>query len=272
MKKWLVLILIIVAAALILPISQAARNLSADKSSPDLEETIGGKIVEDTDKDIDNIPLEEDNIEEVIDYLADTTFEDEDGKLILKNTDDILVLVNKERNLPSDYIPSDLVVPNIKFSFDEVIDKRHLRKEAAQALEQMFEKAENSNIILYGVSGYRSYKTQKYLFDNKVNKVGEYEANLLVARPGQSEHQTGLAIDISSKSANFSLIEDFGQTVEGQWVNENAHRFGFIIRYKEDTTHITGYSFEPWHIRYVGIDMAEDIFEKNLTLEEYLSK
>lgn len=267
------LMVILVIAALIFPIRQAAINLFAEKSEPILADKIddGGGL--DANVDINDIPLYDNNIEEVedmVDYLADTTYEDEDGKLILKNTGDILVLVNKRRNLPSDYRPEDLVIPDVKFSFDDIIDKRHLRKEAATALEKMFYDAEKENIILYAVSGFRSYSTQSYLFGNKVSKVGEEEANLLVARPGQSEHQTGLAMDISSKSANFSLIEDFGQTIEGQWVNENAHRFGFIIRYKRDTTDITGYSFEPWHIRYVGIDVATEIYERNITLEEYL--
>ncbi|MCK9444410.1 MAG: M15 family metallopeptidase [Tissierellaceae bacterium] len=273
MKKRNFIVIVVVVAALIFPIRQAAINLFAEKSEPILADKIDDGEDLDTNVNIDDIPLYDNNIEEVedmTDYLLDTTFVDDSGKLILKNTDDILVLVNKRRNLPSDYKPSDLVIPDVKFSFDDIIDKRHLRKEAAHALEDMFREADNQNVILYGVSGYRSYNTQNYLFENKVSKVGEEEANLLVARPGQSEHQTGLAMDISSKSANFSLIEDFGQTTEGQWVNENAHRFGFIIRYKRDTTDITGYSFEPWHIRYVGVEVATEIYERNITLEEFL--
>jgi LAS superfamily LD-carboxypeptidase LdcB len=214
---------------------------------------------------------EEDLIsEEEIDYLVDTTYTDESGKLIIKNVDDILVLANKKRNLPSDYKPEDLVVPNVRFSFKEKLEKRYLRAEAAKALEELFKEAEKEEIILYAVSGYRSYNTQKGLFDRKVGKVGYEEANKLVAVPGQSEHQTGLAMDVSSKSANFSLEEIFGQTVEGKWLKNNAHRFGFIIRFQKEHVDITGYSFEPWHIRYVGEDVAPDIYEKNITLEEFL--
>jgi LAS superfamily LD-carboxypeptidase LdcB len=205
-----------------------------------------------------------------IDLLEDTTYEDEDGNLIVKNTDDILVLANKERNLPSDYKPEDLVIPNVRFPFEEDLEKKYLRKDAAYALEELFREADNDGIYLFAISGYRSYKTQKMLFDNKVNKVGIDAANLLVAYPGQSEHQTGLAIDVSAQSVGFTLEESFGQAEEGQWLQENAHNFGFIIRYQKETTDITGYSYEPWHIRYVGKEAAKEIFEKNITLEEYL--
>ena len=216
-------------------------------------------------------PIEGDEAEEEkIDYLSGTSYEDEEGRLIVKNTDDILVLVNKRRNLPADYKPDDLVIPNVRFSFKEKLEKRYLRQEAAEALEELFAEAEKEGIILFAVSGYRSFNTQKILFDNKVSKVGFEEANLLVAYPGQSEHQTGLAMDVSCQSVGFTLEEDFGQTVEGIWLKDNAHRFGYIIRYEKDTTDITGYSYEPWHIRYVGKDVAKEIYEKNITLEEFL--
>ncbi len=220
--------------------------------------------------EIDSPSEENEAEEETMDYLVDTSYEDEEGRLIVKNTDDILVLVNKRRNLPADYKPEDLVIPNVRFSFKEKLEKRYLRQEAAEALEEMFDSADKEGIFLFAVSGYRSYNTQKILFDNKVSKVGFEEANLLVAYPGQSEHQTGLAMDVSCQSVGFTLEEDFGQAVEGIWLKDNAHRFGFIIRYEKDTTDITGYSYEPWHIRYVGKDVAKEIYEKNITLEEFL--
>lgn len=220
--------------------------------------------------EVESTPIDNEPKEDEIDYLSDTTYEDEEGKLIVKNTDDILVLVNKRRNLPADYKPEDLVIPNVRFSFKEKLEKRYLRQEAAEALEELFAEAEKEGIILFAVSGYRSFNTQKILFDNKVSKVGFEEANLLVAYPGQSEHQTGLAMDVSSQSVGFTLEEDFGQAKEGIWLKDNAHRFGFIIRYGKDNTDITGYSYEPWHIRYVGKDVANEIYEKNITLEEFL--
>ncbi len=191
-------------------------------------------------------------------------------KNIIKNPDDILVLVNKKRDLASDYKPTDLVIPNVKFSFEGKDQKKYLRKEAATALEELFKAGEEENIDLCAVSGYRNYARQELLFNNKVKKVGVEAANKLVARPGQSEHQTGLAMDVSSKSANYSLEADFGQTAEGKWLKENAHKYGFIIRYPKEKVDITGYNYEPWHIRYIGKEVAAEIYEKSITLEEYL--
>ena len=228
-------------------------------------------IIQHTD-DIDKISEKNDDLHEhkKVDYLKDTTYKTKDEKFIVKNTDDVLVLVNKKRNLSSDYKPKDLVIPNIRFSFKEKLEKRCLRKEAADALEDLFKEADKEKVTLYAVSGYRSYNTQKSIFDRKVKNVGFHEANKLVAVPGQSEHQTGLAMDVSSRSVNSTLEENFGQTVEGKWLKDNAYRFGFIIRLPKETTEITGYSYEPWHIRYVGKEVAKEIYEKNITLEEFL--
>ncbi len=105
-------------------------------------------------------------------------------------------------------------------------------KEAAEKLEELFAAAKKENIILYGVSGYRSYQTQKYLFTSFTQRYGsEEKANQISARPGQSEHQTGLAMDVSSQSVNFGLEEEFGDTKEYAWLKENAHHYGYIVRY-----------------------------------------
>ncbi len=247
-------------------IEPTAINVKDDTSNP----IIVDKDIQNPISDTENISLDKNDSDENIDYLKDTTYEDENGKLVIKNTDDILVLVNKKRNLSADYKPEDLIIPNVKFPFKEKLEKKYLRKEAAEALEELFMKAEKEGIILYAVSGYRSYNTQKMLFDNKEKKVGFEKANLLVAYPGQSEHQTGLAMDVSSESVKFTLEENFGQAVEGKWLKDNAHKFGFIIRFQKETTDITGYSYEPWHIRYVGKEVAKEIFENNITLEEFL--
>ena len=190
-------------------------------------------------------------------------------KQLIENVDDILIVINKKRYLDSDYKPNDLVVPNVKFSFDGEHEKKYMRQEAASALEELFNQAKEEGIYLYAVSGYRSYSTQERLFKNRANRVGEEEANKLSARPGESEHQTGLAMDVTSQSAKFDLIEEFGDTEEGKWLKDNAHKFGFIIRYLKEKTDITGYSYEPWHIRYVGKDVAKKIYNEGITLEEY---
>lgn len=194
------------------------------------------------------------------------------GKSTIQNPLNILALVNKEYALPDHYIPADLVRPNVPFSFgDQDIEKSYLRKEAAEHLELLFAEAEKVGIELFAVSGYRSYTRQTMIFDAKVGQVGEAAAAQVVAVPGFSEHQSGLAMDISSKSVNLELIEDFGLTDEGKWLAENAHQFGFILRYPEGKESITGYQYEPWHFRYVGVEAAAIIFERDVTLEEYFN-
>lgn len=201
--------------------------------------------------------------------LADTVFINEDSLPIVTNPDNLAVVVNKERGLPQDYVPANLVKPNIPFSFDGESEKKYLQKEAAEALEQLFAKAKEDGIELFGVSGYRSYQTQHAIFHYNVQTQGEEEARQFSAYPGQSEHQTGLSIDVSSRSAGLALEQLFGDTEEGQWLEEHAALFGFIIRYPEGKEHITGYAYEPWHIRYVGTVIARDIIEQDITLEEY---
>ncbi|AOT73127.1 hypothetical protein Gferi_14015 [Geosporobacter ferrireducens] len=187
-----------------------------------------------------------------------------------KDLNDILILVNKTNGFPSDYKPNDLTVPNVRFSFEGPHEKQNMRKEAAQALESLFKSAEREGIYLYAVSGFRSYSRQQAIYKNNVQKLGQIEADRVSAKSGHSEHQTGLAMDITSKGAGFALSEEFAFTREGEWVAENAHKYGYIIRYEKGKEHLTGYKYEPWHLRYVGADAAKEIYEKDLTLEAYL--
>jgi len=183
---------------------------------------------------------------------------------------DYLILVNKEIALPEDFVPPNLTIPNVRFSQEGRAEIKHLQAAAAQALEAMFAAAEEEGIILYAVSGYRSYALQKSVYNRHVQNSGQEYADRISARPGHSEHQTGLAMDITSKSVGFGLKTKFGETPEGQWVAENAHRFGFIIRYPKGKEDLTGYNYEPWHLRYVGREAAKTIYENDLILEEYL--
>ncbi|AFV02853.1 D-alanyl-D-alanine carboxypeptidase [Dehalobacter sp. UNSWDHB] len=183
----------------------------------------------------------------------------------------IAVLVNKQNQLPSDYVPPDLVEVNIPFTFKEKAEKRMLRQEAAAKLEELFSAAKENGVIFYGVSGYRSYQTQQDLFASFTRRYGtEEKANQISARPGESEHQTGLAMDVSCQSVNFGLEETFGDTDEYVWLKDNAHRFGFIIRYPKGKEYLTEYTYEPWHLRYIGQDLATKLYEQHLTYEEYL--
>ncbi|MFF0825726.1 D-alanyl-D-alanine carboxypeptidase family protein [Brevibacillus sp. NPDC003359] len=200
------------------------------------------------------------------------TIKDVDGVPTVTNETDLSVVVNKQRALPADYIPPDLVEPNVPFPFDEKVEKRLLRAEAAQALEELFAKAKTEGIELYAVSGYRSYKTQRSLYETYVRTQGAEHAAAYSAVPGKSEHQTGLAMDVSGYDASTRLEESFSETPEGIWLAANCADFGFVIRYlkgKEDTT---GYAYEPWHLRYVGKEMAKEIMADGLTLEDYFSQ
>jgi len=187
------------------------------------------------------------------------------------DTSDILVIVNKEHLLARDYKPDDLVKVDVSFTTNVTEEEKTMRKAAAHALEELFAGAKESGIELCAVSGYRSFKCQKGIYNSKLKTRGKEYTEAYVAVPGQSEHQTGLAMDVGSfiplnKSNNY----DFGQTKEGKWLKENAHNYGFILRYPQDKEKITGYSYEPWHIRYVGLKAAREIKASSLTLEEYL--
>jgi zinc D-Ala-D-Ala carboxypeptidase len=196
-----------------------------------------------------------------------------DGKNVIQNSTNVMALVNKEFYLPEEYIPDDLVRPDVAFSFGEVnIEKSLMRREAAESLEKMFTNAAENGIELYAVSGYRSYSRQQSLFEAEINRVGIEKAEQAVAIPGASEHQSGLAMDISSRSNKLYLNEAFANTTEGKWLKENAHRFGFILRYPKEKMDITNYVYEPWHFRYVGVKAATIMYEHNWTLEEYFNE
>ncbi|ASR49252.1 peptidase M15 [Paenibacillus kribbensis] len=197
------------------------------------------------------------------------TVKEEGGTAIVTNATSDTVVVNKQRSLPEGYAPDDLVEPQVPFSFDGPHEKRHMRKEAAEALEKLFDGAKKDGIELRAVSGYRSYKRQVSIFNNNVKTKGEAYASQVSAVPGTSEHQTGLAIDVSSPSVGNVLEQSFGASKEGEWLEKHAPEYGFIIRYMKDKQDITGYVYEPWHIRYVGKDIAEDVAKQGLTLEEY---
>lgn len=185
------------------------------------------------------------------------------------DAESVAVLVNKEFALPEDYKPEDLVYPDVRFTFKEKIDKRMMRKEAAQALEELFAAAENDGVYLAGVSAYRSHSTQTSLFNRYVAKDGEEKAKTYSAVPGHSEHETGLAIDVSGSDGKCAADDCFGGTKEANWLDEHATEYGFIIRYPDGKESITGYKYEPWHLRFVGKEIAADIAERDITLEEY---
>jgi len=195
--------------------------------------------------------------------------ESESKKQELKK-DPLLILVNKNHAIDQNNRPTDLVIPKVRFPYEEDVEKKYMKKVAAEALEEMFQDAEKDNLFLYGQSGYRSYERQVTIYNGNVQSMGEEKANAISAKPGESEHQTGLVMDITCEAVGFDVVEQFGETKEGKWVADNAHKYGFIIRYPKGKEEITGYSYEPWHLRYVGVEPATEMMKKGITLEEYL--
>lgn len=171
----------------------------------------------------------------------------------------IWVVVNKSRPLnPREYAPTDLVD----------FQGQRMRKEALTALQQIFGAAASEGLQLQALSGYRSYETQQYVYNREVAAFGQEVADSQSAKPGHSEHQTGLSMDVGGGGCG---IEDcFGKTAEGKWAAANAYKFGFIIRYPEGKEATTGYRYEPWHLRYVGKELATEMRKQKVqTLEEF---
>ena len=185
---------------------------------------------------------------------------------------DELILVNKKIALPADYQPSDLVEANIDFVDSTVGERRMLRKEAAQAIEGLMKGAKAAGIDLKGTSAFRSYAYQVNLFNAYVERDGKEQAMKYSAPPGHSEHQTGLAIDVSSASVNYQLTQSLGETVEGKWLADHAHEYGFIIRYQKEFEDETGYMYEPWHLRYIGMEHAKQVHALNQPYDRYIAE
>ena len=181
---------------------------------------------------------------------------------LIKNPDSILVLVNKNNKLDSKYKPKDLEVIDLKYSNKD----KYLRKEAKEAFEKLSDDASKLNLSIIAVSTFRSYSYQKNLYLDYVNKKGKEYADLCSARPGHSEHQTGLSLDVMGSNKDYNK---FDESKEFNWMINNAYKYGFILRYPKGKEHITGFKYEPWHYRYVGKEPAKIIHDNNITLEEY---
>ncbi len=180
-------------------------------------------------------------------------------------------IINKEHRLKPTDRPRDLVEPDIIFAPGVEGEKRLLRKAAAWHLERLFKRAQEQGVCLAAVSGYRSYERQEEIYDNSLRFRGREHTEKYIAPPGGSEHQTGLAMDLSCPEMNYELEEEFARTKEGIWLQKNASLFGFIIRYPKGKEDITGYAYEPWHIRYVTRALSYYLSKLELTLEEGVS-
>jgi D-alanyl-D-alanine carboxypeptidase len=168
----------------------------------------------------------------------------------LEQASKLTLVVNKKHKLPESYAPG-------------------LRPETSDAIDKLIKAASESGYKLIIISGYRSYQTQVSTYNRWVSQSGQAAADTFSARPGHSEHQTGLAVDVGAGNGVCDLEICFGNTVEGKWVAANAQKYGFIVRYPEGKDAITGYQYEPWHLRYVGTAEAEAITSSGLTMDQY---
>jgi len=175
-------------------------------------------------------------------------------------TEGHLILVNKYTKLDKNYIPNLVTMSNV-YSYGNM----QMEKTAYEYFKKMVDSAKDDGIKLYNISSYRSYDTQNYLYNNYVNSDGKKAADTFSARAGYSEHQTGLATDINTANSS----DHFENTKEYKWLINNSYKYGFILRYPQGKEYITGYKFEPWHYRYVGLEVAKYIKEHNITFEEY---
>lgn len=222
-------------------------------------------------------PASEKSTESVIetgqaDSQADTNHSSSFDKNMhsISSPDSIWVVVNKNRPLPDGYEPSDLVVPSVRLRLDSTNQQMKFRRAAAGALQEMFTAADRAGVTLVFGSGYRSAALQKQFYDNYVAQDGQAAADRYSARPGTSEHQTGLSFDATNLRGECHLETCFKNTPEGKWLAQNAYKYGFIIRYPDGKEAVTGYQYEPWHMRYVGKELAAEMHRQNIvTLEEF---
>lgn len=181
----------------------------------------------------------------------------------------IWVVVNKERPLPKGYKPSDLQRPNIPVNSAKTAEENTLSAQATAGLEALVADAKKQGYNLFLGSGYRSEAIQQVYFNNFVQRDGYEAARKYSALPGTSEHQTGFSLDIARSDRKCYLEICFGETSEGKWIAENAHTYGYIVRYQKGKEASTGYQYEPWHIRYVGTELAAELKKSGQSMEEF---
>ncbi len=212
-----------------------------------------------------------------VDYLSITATisaqkatEVSSGVVITEKGDELLVLINKNIRLLESYEPADLV--SISNKATATTKGLRLREQAASSLGKMTKEAKKERINLTVLSAYRSFWSQQATFSMWVGSAGLASAETFSARPGHSQHQLGTTVDFTSESVNLGLAKNFDQSKESKWLTENAYKFGFVVSYPEGKQSITGYSYEPWHYRYIGSENAQQMIDSGLILEEFLRK
>lgn len=266
MKKFLIIFLSIIICLMIFGI-----NIKSTKTKSQRTNNINTKVSfyknEYLNRYIDYKKKNKDlSIEKVILYVnigIDQDFFTNIKNSPYKNTN--YIIANKYYYLGKDYIPNDLEKIDSKYS----INNGMLVHDAKVEFEQMAKQAEEDGYTIRAISAYRSYDYQNKLYNNYVKKDGKQSADRYSARPGFSEHQTGLAVDVDNIKETYT---NFGKTKEFIWMQENAYKYGFILRYTKETEFITGYLNEEWHYRYVGVNISTYIHNNPMTYEEYFAR
>jgi D-alanyl-D-alanine carboxypeptidase len=238
-------------------------NDDIEKPTPSRGDNINGYM----DGNLENVPNLRDSA------VSSTITKEEIAKIkevINSDTTGLYTLANKENLLSESYMPNNLVIPNVNLVAERSNEKNLVSATIVEDLEQMFYDAQEAGVNLFLSNAFRSYDSQVYIYNEDIkNKDKQYSE--YVAKPGESEHQLGLAIDITSRNMGFELNQSFENTKEGAWALENAYKYGFILRYTKTKEDVTGYKYEPWHYRYVGDKTISKLcHDKDLTLEELL--
>lgn len=192
------------------------------------------------------------------------------GQRSLQAPGSLWVIVNKQRPLPEEYVPKQLITPDIPLRLEHSSEEMRVDERIAGPLQRLITAAQADGLELVLGSGYRSYDTQALTYESFVAQEGQTAADRYSARPGHSEHQTGLVADLVRPDEECAFETCFGELPEGQWLSEHAHEYGFIIRYPENGQAVTGFQYEPWHFRYVGEELARELHRRgNPPLEEF---
>jgi LAS superfamily LD-carboxypeptidase LdcB len=178
-------------------------------------------------------------------------------------------IVNKNRSLPPGYVPPNLSIPNVTLRLDRDNESMKVNSSITKNIEEMFAASEKAGNPLLFASGYRSEEYQRQLYQSYTEQGGQAFADKTSAKPGTSEHQTGYAFDVCELNKDCVLEKSFADTKAGIWLKNNAHKYGFIIRYLDGKENETGYDYEPWHLRYVGAELATELHNSNRTMEDF---
>jgi D-alanyl-D-alanine carboxypeptidase len=180
-------------------------------------------------------------------------------------------IVNKNRPLPSAYVPPEMSIPNVTLRLDSNNESMKINTSIVKNVEDLFAGAQQAGNPLLFASGYRSEEYQRQLYKSYVEQEGQEFADKTSAKPGTSEHQTGYAFDVCELNKDCELEKSFANTKAGIWLKNNAHKYGFIIRYLDGKESETGYDYEPWHLRFVGIELATELHNSNRTMEDFFN-